>query len=587
MPRPTPEQEAIDAQKALAAGRLSLAADHLAHALAADPLRKDWLAVLARLIDAADDPLALAPLDPESTPVGMVAIRAYAMLKLQRFHDAIDLVMQCALAAPNKPFLDWGLAWVKKPRAAHKVNCLKLIPYFQSLIDEFPRLRALPSAREALLKRLPTFIRLLRETQICDGQFLLLCTTLLRRLPDVDAALETALELHELEPGYQSSLALAMVYRERDDIDRAEKWFREAIRHQPQDIGARLDLADMFWESNRLENAERWYREALKIDPEHAYAVPSLYAVHYERTKDEAWKTSLEEYARLNPYNDRARDLIDRYGPYFGTWLAEPQEASLGLIRLMDEKWRAGKSIEIQAIALSSLEAPSIYLCFDLQLSREGKDGELIIDVQSIPQPDVRYPRVPVEFQLWRYKGARPVVAVSAPSQRILDAVAVIASRPYHLKTWLADAAEVAPQFGPGRVLDILAAMVHPPPLPRRFTPWEWVQRIQIAAALLVAKVESKWQGSRRRQGLFDLCNGPLDWTTVAGILALATLAQDEPAVADDVANLFNELLANVPQGGYICHLYPLVVAYQRLPNLSPKERQDLAQWRFELERGD
>jgi hypothetical protein len=295
----------------------------------------------------------------------------------------------------------------------------------------------------------------------------------------------------------------------------------------------------------------------------------------------------LEDYARQYPYNDRARDLIDRYGPYFGNRLPEPQEASLGLVRTMDEYWRAGKPLEVHAMALSSLEAPSVYLAFDLALSRQGGDGELLIDVQSIPQPDVRYPRAALEFQLWRYKGTRPVVAVSAPSQRILDAVAAIASRPYHLKTWLTEAAAVALQFGPGKVLDILAAMVHPTPLPRKFTPWEWVQRIQIAAALLVAKVEPGWHGSRRRQGLFDVCNGPLDWTTVAGILALATLAQDEPAIADDVANLFNELLGNIPQGGYICHLHPLVIAYQRLPNLSAKERQDLAEWRRELERGN
>ncbi len=149
------------------------------------------------------------------------------------------------------------------------------------------------------------------------------------------------------------------------------------------------------------------------------------------------------------------------------------------------------------------------------------------------------------------------------------------------------EAAEIAAPFGRGKVLDFLAVMVHPPQAPRKFTVWEWVQRVQIAAAMIVAKLETDWEGSNRRQGLFDLCNGPLDWTTVAGILALATLADDEPAIADDVAALFNELLANVPQGGYICHLYPLVVAYQRLSNLSPQERQDLAQWRFELERGD
>jgi tetratricopeptide (TPR) repeat protein len=587
MPAPTPEQEAASAERAFAAGHFKDAADHLAHALTSDPLRKDWLTLLARTVDAADDPLALAPLDAESTLVGTVAVRGYIMFKLGRYHDAVDLVLQCALAAPNKPFLDWALAWLAKSRIAHQVNCLKITGHIQSLIDELPRFRSILGADEALLKRLPTLIRLLRESQIYDGGFLFLCTTLLRRLPDLNAALETARELHELEPGYQSCIALAMVYRDRDDIDRAEKWFREALRHQPEDVAVRLDLGDMFFDSRRLDNSERWYREALKIAPDHAWAKPSLYAVRQARTDDPVWKDKLEEYARDNPRNDRARQLMDRFGPWFGNWLPDPQEASLGLIRVMVEKWQAGKPIEIQGMALSSLEAPSIYLAYDLQMARENKRGHLTIDVESVPQPDVRYPRTEVKYLLWQYKGTRPAPALTEPPQRMADAVAVIASRPYHLKTWLADAAGVAQQFGPGKVRDILSVMVHPPPVPRKFTPWEWVQRVQIAAALLVAKVETKWEGSKRRQALFDLCNGPLDWTTVAGILTLATLVEDEPNLADDVASLFNQLLTSAPQGGYICHLHPLVVAYQRLPNLSPQERDNLIAWRSELERGE
>ncbi len=306
MPRPTPEQEAADAQRFLSSGRLALAADRLASALDADPIRRDWLTLLAHLIDAADDPLALAPLDSDSTPIGMVAIRAYAMFKLERYHEAIDLLMQCALAAPSKPFLDWGLAWLRKPRALHQVNCLKLIRHFQALIDEIPRFRGIHGARESLFKRLPTFVRYLRETQICDGQFLLICTTLLRRLTNLEAALVAAHELQELEPGYQSSFALAMIYRERDDMDRAEKWFREALRVQPGDVAVRLDLGDMFWDYNRLDDAERWYREALKIEPHHGWAQPSLYAVNYERTQDPGWKTALDDYANQNTHNQRA-----------------------------------------------------------------------------------------------------------------------------------------------------------------------------------------------------------------------------------------------------------------------------------------
>src|SRR5262245_36671832 len=148
MPAPTPEQEAASAQHAFAAGHLKDAADHLAHALSSDPLRKDWLTLLARVVDAADDPLALAPLDAESTLVGIVAVRGYIMFKLGKFHEAVHLMLDCALAAPNKPYLDWALAWLAKPRVAHEVNCLKLTGHVQTMIDELPRFRTIRGSDE-------------------------------------------------------------------------------------------------------------------------------------------------------------------------------------------------------------------------------------------------------------------------------------------------------------------------------------------------------------------------------------------------------------------------------------------------------
>ena len=58
-------------------------------------------------------------------------------------------------------------------------------------------------------------------------------------------------------------------------------------------------------------------------------------------------------------------------------------------------------------LAVTSLEAPSNYLAFP-QLA------QMQVSVGAVPSPDVRQPRRPVEYVLWRYAGTRPVVAVAA-----------------------------------------------------------------------------------------------------------------------------------------------------------------------------
>jgi len=582
----SPEQSAAQALSAMDSGDLTTAVRHLSRALLMDPHRAEWLALLTHIMDSAEDPLALVPLRSGGISAGEMAVRAYACHRKRRYHDALDLLMQAALAAPQSPLLDWAKMWLRKPETATSINTGRLAPRFQAILRELPRIKALANGGAPLLVRLGPLVRRLRETQVCDGAFLLLAVSLLRQLPDSKEAYEAAREAHELEPGHASCVALGEVYRDREDWDRAARWFQAALDHQPDDVATRLTLGDMLLAANRPDEAEHWYRAALSIDPQHPQGVSSLLAVRYERTGDPSFKDELEHFALSHPENAAARAMIDRISPYFGSWLPEPGEASLRLVRLMVQKWEEGEDVRVEGMHLSSLEAPSVYLAHALQLAREGKGGRLKLDVEAVPRPDVRRPRVPVRYLLWRYRGTEPLPALSEPPARASAAVTKIAAMPYGLKSWLAQAANVAPQFGSGRILEPLAVMVHPSPLPRGVTPWEWVQRVQIAAMLIAAKTELGWRGSIRRQALFDVANGPLDWTTVAAILALSVLADDEPEIAGDVAALFNDMLRDASEGGYICHLHALVVANQRLPNLSQRMRLELAQRRRELERG-
>jgi tetratricopeptide (TPR) repeat protein len=576
-------QVAVDA---LDRGDLPAAARAVGRVLVVDPHRREWLALLSKIVESAEDPLELIPLRPEGMPIGSMAVRAYACFKVEEYQKALDLILKAAIAAPQSPFLDWALSWLKRPDTSNALNCLKLTDRFRTVLDELPRLRERDDRADGLLSRIPPLIQRIRETQICDIEFLLTAVELLRSIPDLAGAYQAARDAHDIEPNRATCLALASVYRDQGDSDRAGTWYQAALEHKPDDLSIRNELGDMLWEAGRLEESEHWYRAAVQIDPEEPWANPSMLGVRYERTGDEQVKEELETYLESFPNNARARALVDRFSPYFSTWLPEPAEASLGLVRMMAEKWHQGQEFNFARISLSWLEAPSVYLAYNLEMEHEGRRGRLTIDVESVPRPDVRLPRVPVKYQVWRYTDTKPYPALTAPPKRITDTVASIALGSYHLKTWLAQAAEIGQQLGPGRAMDLLAAMVHPPRLPEGVWPWTWVQHNQIAAALIIGKFESAWKGSVRRQVLFDLANGPLDWTTNAAILALAALADDEPDIVDEVAGLFNEILRDAPQGGYICHLHTLVCCYQRLPNLSTRERHELKQWRRQLETG-
>ena len=81
-----------------------------------------------------------------------------------------------------------------------------------------------------------------------------------------------------------------------------------------------------------------------------------------------------------------------------------------------------------------------------------------------------------------------------------------------------------------------------------------------------------------------SLLFGPVDWTTVAGIVALTQLGRSEGI---DVRPLFEERLRQTPKGGYCCYIHPLVCGCLRRPYLSPSERAEFEAWRADLERPD
>jgi hypothetical protein len=118
--------------------------------------------------------------------------------------------------------------------------------------------------------------------------------------------------------------------------------------------------------------------------------------------------------------------------------------------------------------------------------------------------------------------------------------------------------------------------MVHPPMPPQGWWPWQWIFRVQVAAALVLARLDKPWASGVHRRALLSLANGPMDWTTDAALLALTTLAQEDPAVEAEVAALFRDLLAALPQDGPVCYTRALLHCLRKLPGVGPEEREAL-----------
>jgi hypothetical protein len=254
--------------------------------------------------------------------------------------------------------------------------------------------------------------------------------------------------------------------------------------------------------------------------------------------------------------------------PYFG-YLPEPAEIATERLRAALAK---GEDLAaLGPLVLTTVEAPSNYLAFDALRRLE-------VSVAHIPTPDPRVPRRPVDFLLWRFDDVKPKVAVPPPHPAIAWAVVEIAAQPYQLELWVKQAARLAQQLQPGHAADLLATMVYPPRPPQVQRPWTWVYGVQLAAALVITHIDDGWHGSVRRKALLALANGPVDWTTDAGLVALTVVALDDEEAAEEIAEVFRQMREELPQDGMVCHRRALLYGSLRLPNLGAAERAAIRQ---------
>lgn len=64
---------------------------------------------------------------------------------------------------------------------------------------------------------------------------------------------------------------------------------------------------------------------------------------------------------------------------------------------------------------------------------------------------------------------------------------------------WWQRAGELAPSITKDGLEPLFASMVHPPPTPASRTPWDWMFRVQIAAAFVLARSDDASTAGRGR----------------------------------------------------------------------------------------
>jgi len=223
---------------------------------------------------------------------------------------------------------------------------------------------------------------------------------------------------------------------------------------------------------------------------------------------------------------------------------------------------------------VSHIESPSVQTAWRLRMAEIGITLTLKTFFESIQNPDPRAPKGQVDFVLWQYQGTAAQPALGAPDPRAAEAVAAIAAQRYHLPSWADAAITTAQQFGDPWAQNLLATMLFPPPAPEHVHPLDWVPRVQVAAALVIAAAPS---GHRVLQ---SLALGPVDWCVDAAIVALGELARRNPAAQASVEQLFAYLRGQIPREGFTCYAYALACTWLRLVPAGDPRAAELHAWR-------
>ena len=585
----TPEFELFVARNELQAGHLQHGAHHLAELISYGPTNSEWLGLLHEYLRrVGDDEAKLYPLR-EKRYFAEEAVRAYVWALQGKIAEAISLLVQVANARPDSTYLEsWGLNWLSTPERVEALPANTVEQLLVLAVNRYPEYRWLRNTDRDQLERYAGIAARVPAAMRSSPAIQMAHAGLLRKLGRFDEALAVARDTTFAPAGWHSHVAEGLALRERGDYEAAAAAFERALIFVPHDLSARLEAADGYMNHQVWDKAQTWYGQVLQRQPDHPWALPSALFCQWKSSRNELKRRRLVEMARRIPPNPRAAQLLRVNEPYVGI-LPLPADATANVLRKITRSFRE-KPPEAPGgeitITVSHLESPSATLALEEQLKALGHPMPVNVTVKTIPRPDPRQPCRPVRYALWTYDGHRARPGLPAPPPAILQIVTRLAWHPYERDENWKEAKAAAQELTEEQIPQLLAAMMHPPPIPPDRDGLEWLPRVQLSAAQVIAHIGNGWQPSARRDALLAVLFGPRDWTTVAAIITLAHLAEENPEVAADIHEAFSSLTDFIPDGGYCCFTRALFACWQWLPNLSREEKQMLHERFLDLEAG-
>ncbi|MBV1860121.1 MAG: hypothetical protein KUG77_17035 [Nannocystaceae bacterium] len=572
---------------ALAKGDLQHAIHHIGCALVADPTSSEMLEVLGEIVARSPDPLALVGLSQENSSFVTAASRAYIFARSGQLKEALPLLCEVVGVRPTAKYLQWAVWWLATPGAAESLPIDELRSGL--LITILKLASSCPARLDQDDERRPNLeCGLVLCRQICqmhpqESVAFVAAAAAARRVAAPEEALQYAQRASLLAPAWNTSIGVANVLRDMGRIDEALHHYAQSRTHDPDDLASYLDGGDALIDAQRYRDAMEQYGCVLKQEPEHEWALPSFHYARYRLNPSEEDRRLL---LRLRAEgNERGEMLADEIDPPFAyvTSLPRAADSSTNAMRAVFERMfenpveHHGSTVELK---LTHIESPSVVAAFNLQMEMWGPHVGLNVSVEEIPTPDPRVPKVEVPFCLWVYDGVQPKPNIGPGDPNVAQMVFEIAEQDFLLEAWVEAAAEAARGLDPRAIDSLLAAMVNPPRPPS--PDWRvlmWVQRVQIAAALLIAHIETGWEGSARKRTLESLLMGPVDWVVDAAVIALGALARKDASIRARVEDLFGWLVGQIPSSGYTCFEYPLISTWLSLEGHEPARKEWLEQY--------
>ena len=551
---------------------------YLAWVLSVDPTNDRALARLDALITSHDDPVQL--IDADQLDVPNAALLAYIQAQTGQLEAAATIMTQVVQHLPAQRYLPWVATWLEGLEAPSVEDNNRVFHLLLMIVTRLPTHHELSDTQRTALQHIIPTLEAFRDNQT-DAMTQTLLSRAYRQLGRHDDALRVAQQAYDQEPSKIAAVFVAGAHRAKGDIDAAVDYFQKALEFAPDEVTILADLGDMLCERGDYAEGIAYYERALEIEPDHHWARPqALYYRYFVEEGNSAVVDELRAYVNQNPDNTLAQNLLNHLetleAPYF-RYLPSPAEASLNVFRDLLAQEDADLAREAFEITVSHPEAPSTYLA--IRRSLETLDlppDNFSVETETIPTPDPRQPLGEVPLQIWTYQHGHATPTYPEPDKNLRKVLARLAERPFNLSDWAVLAQQAATMEGTLARDHLLAVMTHPPKAPANIAAWDWVQRVQVAAALTIAFLDDGWEGSVRRETLVALLNGPMDWSITAAILALTYLAERDSDIAEDVLPLFEARRASIPTEGYTPYHIPLLHAMLRLPNLPAEQRPHL-----------